>query len=123
MPSGTVLYVDDDRDFADLVDLRLTRELDYDVESVRSADAAFERLAEGDVVCLVLDYRLPGMSGPEVLEAVTERYPDVPVVFFSGMDAEETAAEMREAGASAFVQKDVGSFDALADAVRDAVAE
>lgn len=122
MPTGTVLYVDDDRDFAELVELRLSRDVDYAVESVRTADAALERLESDDVVCLVLDYRLPGTSGPELLTEVTERHPLVPVIFFTGMDDPETASEMREAGAAAFVQKDVGSFGTLADAIREAVA-
>jgi len=120
MESGTVLYVDDDPDFADLVGIRLRRELDDPVETTTTAEGGLERLEAGGVACLVLDYRMPRMTGPELLEAVTERHPGVPAVFFTGIDDPETAAEAKAAGASAFVRKDVRNFGTLADAVREA---
>jgi len=119
----TVLYVDDDRDFADLVELRLTRDLDCAVETVLSADAALDRLDDGNVACAVLDYRLPRMGGPELLAAVHERRPDLPVVFFSGLDDPETAADATAAGAAAFVTKSNANFETLAEEIRAAIGD
>lgn len=117
MSDGIVLYVDDDDAFVDLVQRRLSMSLDRDVETVSSPSAALERLADGGVDCLVLDYYFPGVEGPEVLANVRERDPDVPVVFFTGLDA----ADADDVDAAAFVRKGVGGFDDLTEAVADAL--
>jgi DNA-binding NarL/FixJ family response regulator len=56
-----------------------------------------------DVV--VLDARLPGMGGAEVLRRLLERLPDLRVLVFSGHDNPQLIREMIEAGANGFVEK------------------
>jgi len=122
MTAGTVLYVDDDRDFADLVEIRLARDIDGDVEAVTTLEDAMARLDGGDVDCLVLDYRLSETDGEESYAAVREHHPDVPIVFFSGVSDRGTVESLIDAGARAFVTKGVDGFDDLATAVKDATA-
>jgi HAMP domain-containing protein/CheY-like chemotaxis protein len=68
---------------------------DIEVESVGSGQEALERLREAPADCVVLDLRLPDMSGFEVLEALQSdgALADTPVVVFTGreLSAEEDA--------------------------------
>ena len=62
-----------------------------------------------DVV--LLDLRMPGMTGLECLDEIRERFPAVRVVFLSGSEDDELALEALERGASAFVSKNVEPRD------------
>ncbi|GAD51615.1 htr-like protein [Halarchaeum acidiphilum MH1-52-1] len=121
MTPRTVLYADDDPEFADVVGLRLRSHLDCAVETTTSGEHALERLDDADVDCLVLDYRLPGHDPLELLRDARSRRPDVPVVFFTGVDDPSAAADAKEAGAAAFVRKGPGSVDTLADVIREQI--
>jgi len=114
---GSIVYVDDDRALADVVSRRLRARLDCGVETTESAEDALDRLDEGQVDCLVLDYRIPGEDPLSVLRDARSRRPDVPVVFFTGIADPETVATATEAGADAFVRKGPGGVDELADAL------
>ncbi len=67
---------------------------DIEMESVDSGAAALNALRESEWDCMVLDLRLPDMSGFQVLDRITEeKLKDVPVVVFTGreLSAEEDA--------------------------------
>ena len=61
---------------------------DIDIESVGSGREALERLNERRIDCMVLDLKLPDMSGFEVLERIRddERLADLPVIVFTGRE-------------------------------------
>lgn len=79
-----------------------------------AAIAAAARLRP-DVV--VLDARLPDISGPLVCAALTKRAPGPAVAFLSAYVEPQLVAQAAEAGASAYLLKDAEELD-LADAVR-----
>ena len=72
--TGTVLYVDDDT--ANLVVLKATCQGEFDVITASSGPAGLEILKEREVAVLLVDQRMPGMSGIEVFEIAQELYPD-----------------------------------------------
>jgi signal transduction histidine kinase len=97
-----VLVVDDDPDHRTLARRRLS---DAGIH-VTVADDAAEALANLDGVDLVLlDYRLPGMSGLDALTAIRERG-GPSVVMLTGMGSESVAVEAMRAGAIDYVVKD-----------------
>jgi len=59
--SGTVLYVDDDT--ANLVVLKATCQGEFDVITASSGPAGLEILKQREVAVLLVDQRMPGMSG------------------------------------------------------------
>jgi len=73
--SGTVLYVDDDT--ANLVVLKATCQGEFDVITASSGPAGLEILKQREVAVLLVDQRMPGMSGVEVFEIAQELYPDI----------------------------------------------
>ena len=100
-----VLLVDDDDEFREVLTLTLLDE-GFEVRSVSSGSAALEHLASGispDVI--LLDWRMPGMNGLEVLHELRVRGIAKPVILLTGLtdDAFEEAA--LAAGAVDFIDK------------------
>lgn len=105
-----VLHVDDDADFLSLTAASLGRKNNrITVESASSTDQALKKLSALPIDCLVSDYEMPGMDGIELLEAVRERYPELPFILFTGKGSEEIASEAITAGVSDYLQKGSGS--------------
>lgn len=72
--TGTVLYVDDDT--ANLVVLKATCQGEFDVITASSGPEGLEILKHREVAVLLVDQRMPGMSGVEVFEVAQKLYPD-----------------------------------------------
>ncbi|SMO39008.1 GAF domain-containing protein [Halorubrum cibi] len=119
-----VLHVDDEPELAEVVATFLEREDDrIDVETASNASEGLERLADGDVDCVVSDYDMPGRNGIEFLEAVREERPDLPFVLYTGKGSEEVASEAIAAGVTDYLQKERGTsqYAVLANRVANAV--
>src|SRR5438045_5607217 len=93
----TVLIVDDDEWMRDTLTAILKRE--YRVLRVASGEAALPILNREDVDLMMLDVRLPGISGFEVLRIVKENYSLVEVIMVSAITEVGTAVQARQPGA------------------------
>lgn len=60
---------------------------------------------------VLLDVRLPGMSGIEACQIITERYPDTAVIILTTYTDEDLIARCIQAGARGFIVKDIERFD------------
>jgi CheY-like chemotaxis protein/anti-sigma regulatory factor (Ser/Thr protein kinase) len=76
------------------------------VEHAFDANTALNRIAEGGVDVVLLDYQLPGMSGQEVLEKIKTMNPSPPVIMVTGHGDETLAASSIKQGAKDYVVKD-----------------
>jgi DNA-binding response OmpR family regulator len=89
--AATVLVVDDQPDLADLYRTFLSAE--FDVLTATDGDAALDQLTDGvDVV--LLDRRMPDMSGDEVLDRLRDRGFDVPVAMLTAVEPDSDILEM-----------------------------
>ncbi len=88
-PEGVVLVVDDDDDFAESVEKVLT-DGGYRVLVARTGDEAVEKVLANDIDLLVLDLRLPVISGFEVYLELKKRGRTVPTIIVTGYAAEES---------------------------------
>jgi two-component system, NtrC family, response regulator AtoC len=113
----TVLIVDDDEGMRDTLTAILKRE--YRVLRVASGEAALPILNREDVDLMLLDVRLPGISGFEVLRIVKENYSLVEVLMISAINDIETAVQAMKHGAYHYVTKDF-DYDQLRSLVRNA---
>jgi two-component system response regulator AtoC len=113
----TVLIVDDDEGMRDTLTAILKR--DYRVLRVSSGEAALPILNRDDVDLMLLDIRLPGISGFEVLRIVKENYSLIEVVMISAITEVETAVQAMKHGAYHYVTKDF-DYDQLRSLVRNA---
>jgi two-component system response regulator DctR len=124
---ATVFIVDDDADvragLAWLLRSRHlpTREFDSAVSFHGMLQAGF---VPEQPVCMLLDVRMPGMSGLALFDSLTERglVQVMPVIFLTGHADLPTAVAMVKRGAFDFCEKPV-SDNALADRVEQAIAQ
>lgn len=99
-----VLHVDDETSVLDVTGRLLETKNDrLAVTSFPSTTAALERLEEAD--CIVADYLMPEMDGAELVARVHESRPHLPVVFFTGHDADDLAPEALEGANTEHVRK------------------
>jgi FixJ family two-component response regulator len=77
----------------------------YSVATYSTAER-FLREAEPDAAaCLILDLRLPGMSGLDLQQELNRRGETLPIIFVTGHADERTALDARKKGAFHFLQK------------------
>ena len=100
----TILIVDDDEGMRDT--LRAILRHDYRVIVVSSGEAALTTLKSSDVDLMLLDVRLPGISGLELLRIVKENYNLVECIMISAINEVETAVQAMKHGAYHYVTKD-----------------
>jgi two-component system, NtrC family, response regulator HydG len=82
-PRGLVLVADDDAAFADSMIGMLTAH-GYTVETAATGPEAIAKLARGGIDCLLLDIRLPVLSGLEVYQRMKEAGQAVPTILVTG---------------------------------------
>lgn len=99
-----VMVVDDETDFLQSVKAVLERRR-LSVTTAESGEAALGLLAENLVDVIVLDVKMPGMSGLDVLRRVRRDYPSVQVILLSGHPSVDAAVEGVRLGASEYLQK------------------
>jgi FixJ family two-component response regulator len=118
---GRVHVVDDDASFRTAIERRL-KKAGYEVATYPSAQNLLDRLpAESEPGCILLDVRIPGLSGPELQSRLTELGSTLPIVFLTGYADVPTTVRAIKAGADDFLTKPVSS-DLLLPAIERAIA-
>jgi FixJ family two-component response regulator len=84
------------------------------VEAFATAKEFIDAYQPGGPACLVLDLRLPGMSGLELQEYLRQREIAIPIVFVTGHGDVPTAVSAIKGGAVDFIQKPFGYREVLA---------
>ena len=114
-----VRIVDDDPDQLASLEIMLSAE-GWDVACYERASDFFAEDTPSRPGCLILDVRMPEMSGLELQNEMNRRGIKLPVIFFSGHGDLDMAVETMRKGAATFLQKTVTSEKLLA-AVAEAV--
>ena len=84
------------------------------VQSFASAAGFIQSYRRGEPGCLVLDVRLPGMSGPELQDYLRRESIEIPIVFVSAHADVPTAVNAMKGGAVDFIQKPFDYREAVA---------
>jgi len=124
MSSLRILVVDDDVVDRMAVQRALRRAplgAELTVDEADSAEEALARLADSDADCVLLDLRLPGTNGLEVLAEMRARGHRSPVVMLTGQGDEQTAVEAMKAGAADYLTKASLDPERLARSILHAV--
>ncbi len=104
MKPASILLVDDDATFRQVMAKELSR-LGYQVETVATGEEAVRRVATSEPHVVLLDMRLPGMNGLEVLKSIHASAPATEVVMLTGHGSIDTAIESIRIGAFDYVVK------------------
>ena len=103
--NANILIVDDDESIANLLSAGLEENEGYHCFAVTSGEDALERLFRNSVDVMLLDLRLPGMSGMAVLSDVKPAYPHTPIIVITGVGDVQTAVEAMRLGAVDYITK------------------
>jgi len=112
VPDQTIYIVDDDEALRDSL-VWLLESNDYRVAQYESAEAFLKAYRPDMAGCLVLDVRMPGMSGLELYERLRERHATLPVVFITGHGDVPMAVSVLKKGAVDFIEKPFSDRDML----------
>lgn len=110
---GVVHVVDDDASFRTAVERRL-KKAGYEVVTYPSAQQLLDGLPdESRPSCILLDVRIPGLSGPQLQVRLNELGSTLPIVFLTGHADTPTTVQAIKAGAQDFLTKPVSSDQLL----------
>jgi DNA-binding NtrC family response regulator len=115
----TILVVDDERSVRDSLRMILTY-AHHEVEMAEDGAKALAIIESRPIDMVLLDIKMPGMDGIEVLDSMMKRNPELPVVMISGHGTIETAVEATKKGAFDFLSKPLDR-DRLLVTVRNAL--
>jgi DNA-binding NarL/FixJ family response regulator len=115
-----VVLIEDNDVFRQALELLLTLRGEIEIvgsepDGTRAAELCDELQAD----VMLVDYRLPGLDGVQVTQAVHERCPEVAIVALTAAAGEHELQALLDAGAVAYVRKDE-PLDTIVEAVRAA---
>lgn len=117
MPSK-ILLVDDEKEFVHTLSERLeARNLESSI--VYDGEQALESVKRDEPEVMVLDLKMPGIDGLEVLKRVKQEHPCIEVIILTGHGSEREQALAEELGAFAYLHKPV-DIDVLTDTMKEA---
>ncbi len=119
MPHGRVLIVDDEDSTREYLSMMLERE-GYEVSAVADGKKALKLDSQESFDAVITDIQMPGMGGMEILSALRECDPLLPVIIITGHASQESAIEALNLGAFYYLLKPV-SNEELKQVVRNAL--
>src|SRR5680860_573051 len=100
----SILVVDDDARILASLSRALAREVD-EIRTADNADEALQALAESPAAIALVDLKMPGMDGLELLALLRERTPDLDVIMMTAYEDLPTVAAAMRGGAVDFLTK------------------
>jgi FixJ family two-component response regulator len=114
-----VIVVDDDESVRDALS-SLVRSIGLDVETYASALEYLQRPTPQSAACLVLDVRMPGLSGLDLQRELAHAHRQIPIIFVTAHGDIPMTVKAMKAGAAEFLSKPFRDQDLL-DAIRQAL--
>jgi DNA-binding NtrC family response regulator len=100
-----LLVVDDEPDMLQLLKRSLEPELDCQIQTVPSGEAALRALNAERTDLVLADIKMPGMDGLELLDLIKRQYPDLTVLMMTAYGHIEMAVDAMKRGAYDFITK------------------
>jgi two-component system response regulator RegA len=119
MTSGPMLLVDDDEVFRERLAQAL-RQRGQEVVTAADGDQAVRAAKRGKLAAAIVDLRMPGMSGTDLVPHLLRLQPELRVVVLTGYGSIASAVEAMRLGAHNYVSKPADADDVLAAVVGDA---
>jgi DNA-binding NtrC family response regulator len=109
---GKILLVDDEINTLRVLSAILKKS-GYDVHTSRTAEEAMDRISKLNLDTVVTDYKLPGMTGAELLDVMKEKGYRIPVVMLTAYGTIEKAVDAMRRGAFNYLTKPVNPYELL----------
>src|SRR5437870_2995690 len=120
IPEDIVISIVDDDISVRRSTRRLLRSSGFHTEAFASAEEFLDSKTAAETACLILDLRMPGMSGLELQRRLAQSGNRGPIIFLSAHASEKDERSALHAGAVQFLRKPI-SKEALLSAIRDAL--
>ncbi len=120
MSNPSILVVDDEKNICRTLSMTLSD--DYDVETALSAEEGLKKLESQPFDLLIVDHRMPGMKGLDMIREIRKRELPIEIIFVSG-DAEmqDALIATKQLGAFSFIEKPFNSDEVLLMNVKNAI--
>ncbi len=115
--AASVWVIDDERSIRWVLDKALSKE-GLDVRCFESGDLMLRQLASSQPDAILSDIRMPGIDGLDLLEAVTSRYPGLPVIIMTAHSDLDSAVASIQGGAFEYLPKPFEIEEAIAVVTR-----
>jgi putative two-component system response regulator len=118
---ANILIVDDDPAIRKVLGISL-RKSGYEVGVSENGAEALAMIRDGTFIpdCIILDYRMPKMSGLEVLSVLKKEYPIIPVIMLTALTDLEIAVDTMKEGAFDYIVKPVRKLH-LVESIKKAI--
>ena len=113
-----ILLVDDERKYVQTLSQRLMMR-DFGSTVVYDEESALKVAREDEPEVMILDLRMPGIDGIEVLSRVKKTHPEIEVIVLTGQGSEADKKVCLELGAFAYLEKSV-NIDQLSETIKAA---
>jgi two-component system, response regulator YesN len=101
----TILIVDDDAELREELKCSLD---EYDVKEAEDGQKALQVLSRpNDIDLVILDVKMPGMPGTEILKLIKKREPHISVIIFTAFSSKDTAIEALRGEADEYLEKPI----------------
>ncbi len=101
-----ILLVDDEKEFVETLSERI-RMRDHKSDVALNGEEALKQMDDDLPDVVVLDLKMPGIDGMEVLRRIRKAYPNVQVIMLTGHGSEKDEKEARKLGAFEYLEKPV----------------
>ncbi len=101
-----ILLVDDEKEFVETLSERI-RMREHDSEVALDGEQALKKMEDDIPDVVVLDLKMPGIDGMEVLRRIRKAYPKVQVIMLTGHGSEKDEEEAKKLGAFEYLEKPV----------------
>ncbi len=105
MAQVKILIVDDEEDVLERLAKLVARRFKCEVEQASNGTIALEKLKKDKFDVMMLDIKMPGLSGIDVIKEAAKFTPETKILAISGYDSQEVAEEVLKAGAVDFLHK------------------
>ena len=112
------IWIIDDDDSIRWVLQKALEQAGMEVTSFNKADGILDRLKHAEPDAIITDVRMPGMDGLELLSALSETYPDIPVIIMTAHSDLDSAVSAFQGGAFEYLPKPFDIDDAISLAQR-----
>ena len=113
MSAMKILLVDDEQEFTGALAERLELR-GFQVQAVDNGEDALQAVESDGPQVVVLDLKMPGLSGIEVLKRIKSLHPDLPVVLLTGYGSTEEGIKGMHLGAQDYLMKPLNIEDLIA---------
>jgi diguanylate cyclase (GGDEF)-like protein/PAS domain S-box-containing protein len=112
----SILIVDDEPEL--LLSLQRPLQTKYNVATTDKSVEVMDKLKSAPVDCILLDIRMPGMTGIELLKEIKFAYPHIPVLIMTGHGDENDTITTLKYGASGYIKKPIDIYQLIEEIQR-----